>query len=332
MLLSKTALSCRIAFTCLLTGAALVGPIAQAQYPEQPIKLLVPYPPGGATDVIGRVVGQALAERLNTTVVVENKSGASGSIGAADVAKSKPDGYTILLGALTSHSIYQNLYAKNATYDLNKDFSPVAIVGRVPLVFVTHPSVQADSLSALIAAAKKSPGKYSMASAGNGSPQQMASALFGITADVDFISVPYRGSGPAMTDLVGGQVNSMIETVPAAQSFIKSGALNALAVTSAARAPTLPDVPTAKEAGLDNFEVSSMFGVLAPAGTPPERINVLAEAVENSLQDKSIQDSLLAQGVVVGYENPEQAGKTISAEIQKWHDVIEKANIEEPAG
>jgi len=130
MLSSKT---CRIAFTCLLTGAALLGPVAQAQYPEQAIKLLVPYPPGGATDVIGRVVGQALAERLKTTVVVENKSGASGSIGAADVAKSKPDGYTLLLGALTSHSIYQNLYAKNATYDLNKDFSPVAIVGRVPL-------------------------------------------------------------------------------------------------------------------------------------------------------------------------------------------------------
>src|SRR5690606_10588402 len=137
MLSSKT---CRIAFTCLLTGAALLGPVAQAQYPEQAIKLLVPYPPGGATDVIGRVVGQALAERLKTTVVVENKSGASGSIGAADVAKSKPDGYTLLLGALTSHSIYQNLYAKNATYDLNKDFSPVAIVGRVPLGSVTHPS------------------------------------------------------------------------------------------------------------------------------------------------------------------------------------------------
>src|SRR5690606_35496387 len=143
---------------------------------------------------------------------------------------------------------------------------------------------------------------------------------------------PYRGSGPAMTDLVDGQINSMIETVPTAQSFTKSGALNALAVTSAARAPTLPDAPTAQEAGLANLEVSSRFGVLAPTGTPPERIKLLTEAAENSLQDKSIQESLLAQGLAVGYENPEQAGQTISAEIQKWHDVIEKANIEEPTG
>ncbi len=323
-------LSRRAALACLIASAALMGQAAQAQYPEQPIKLLVPYPPGGATDVIGRVVGQALSTRLNTSVVVENKSGASGSIGAAEVAKSAPDGYTILLGALTSHSIYQNLYAKQVTYDLDKDFEPVAIVGRVPLVFVTHPSVQADSLSALIEAARKNPGKYSMASAGNGSPQQMAAALFGITADVDFISVPYRGSGPAMTDLVGGQVNSMIETVPAAQSFIKSGALKALAVTSAGRTPTLPDVPTAKEAGLDNFEVSSMFGVLAPAGTPPERVKLLTDAVRQSLEDQAVQESLLRQGVVVGYEDPAQAGKTIHAEIRKWADVIDKADIKEP--
>lgn len=322
----------KIAVSCVLASMALIGQIAHADYPDQPIKLLVPYPPGGATDVIGRVVGQALAKQLGTTVVVDNKSGASGSIGAAEVAKSKPDGYTLLLGALTSHSIYQNLYAKNATYDLGRDFDPVAIVGRVPLVFVTHPSVKADSLAALIAAAKKNPGKYSMASAGNGSPQQMASALFGITADVDFIAVPYRGSGPAMTDLVGGQVSSMIETVPAAQAFIKSGAVTALAVTSAARAPTLPDVPTAKEAGLDNFEVSSMFGLLAPAGTPAERIKVLTDAIQTSLNDPAVQQSLLNQGVVVSYETPDQADKTIEAEIVKWRDVIKKANIQEPAG
>lgn len=326
----KVPLPRRIAFACFIAATAFIGQAAHAQYPDQPIKLVVPYPPGGATDVIGRVVGQALSTQLDTTVVVENKSGASGSIGAADVAKSKPDGYTILLGALTSHSIYQNLYAKNATYDLNKDFEPVAIVGRVPLVFVTHPSVEADSLPTLIDAARQQPGMYSMASAGTGSPQQMAAALFGITADVDFISVPYRGSGPAMTDLVGGQVNSMIETVPAAQSFIRSGAVNALAVTSADRAPTLPDVPTAKEVGLDDFEVSSMFGILAPAGTPPEHIAQLAEAVQEGLNDKTIQESLLAQGVVVGYEDPAQARDTIGAEIQKWQDVIEKANIVAP--
>jgi tripartite-type tricarboxylate transporter receptor subunit TctC len=264
-------------------------------------------------------------------VVVDNKSGASGSIGAADVARSKPDGYTILLGALTSHSIYQNLYIKNATYDLNKDFQSVAIVGKVPLVFVVHPSVKANTLPELISIAKKNPGKYTIASAGNGSPQQMGAALFGLTANVDLIPVPYRGSGPAMTDLVGGQVHTMIETVPAAQAFIKSEKLRALAVTSKDRAPTLPDVPTAKEAGLDNFDVSSMFGVLAPAGTPPERIELLTAAIKKSLSDKSIQEALLNQGVVTGYEAPEQAGQAIRAEIDKWQQVIEKAGIQASA-
>ncbi|HWL27808.1 MAG TPA: tripartite tricarboxylate transporter substrate binding protein [Burkholderiaceae bacterium] len=313
----------------LLAAAASALPItgALAAYPDQPIKLIVPYPPGGATDVIGRVVGKALADELKVSVVVDNRSGASGSIGAAEVARAPADGYTLLLGALTSHSIYQNLYIKNATYDLNKDFQPVSVVGKVPLVFVVHPSIPAKSLSELITLAKKEPGKYTIASAGNGSPQQMAGALFGITAGIDLIPVPYRGSGPAMTDLVGGQVNTMIETVPAAQAFIKAEKLRPLAVTSQQRAPTLPDVPTAKEAGLDNFEVSSMFGVLAPAGTPADRIDMLSRAVKKALGEKAVQESLLAQGVVAGYQDPAQSKQAISNEIQKWHDVIEKAGI-----
>ena len=317
----------------LLLGAiatlAAAAPLSfvHAAYPEQPIKLLVPYPPGGATDVIGRIVGKALADELNVSVVVDNRGGASGSIGAAEVAKAKPDGYTLLLGALTSHSIYQNLYSKNASYDLNTDFETVSIVGKVPLVFVVHPSVKAQSLSDFIALTKSEPGKYTIASAGNGSPQQMAAALFGITADVDLIPVPYRGSGPAMIDLVGGQVHSMIETVPAAQSFIKSDKLRSLAVTSKERAPTLPDVPTAKEAGLDNFDVSSMFGVLAPAGTPADRIQIVTQAIQKALTDKSVQEALLNQGVVAGYQDPAQAKQAISTELSKWRGVIDKAGI-----
>jgi len=314
--------------TCLAAGLALTGMAAHANYPDQPIKLIVPYPPGGATDVIGRVVGKALGETLGTSVVIDNRSGASGSIGAAEVARAKPDGYTLLLGALTSHSIYQNLYAKNVTYNLGKDFDPVAIVGRVPLVFVTHPSVKVSTLTELITASHKNPDGYTIASAGTGSPQHMASALFGLTANVKMISVPYRGSGPAMTDLVGGQVNTMIDTVPAAQAFIKSGAIKALAVTSASRAPTLPDVPTAKEAGLDDFEVTSMFGLLAPAGTPADRIKLLTDAVQKSLQSKAVQEALLNQGVVVGYEAPAQARAAIDAEVGKWRTVIDKANIQ----
>lgn len=309
-----------------VVGLAPLGAV-QAAYPEQPIKLIVPYPPGGATDVIGRVVGKVLADRLKVSVVVDNRSGASGSIGAAEVSRAKPDGYTILLGALTSHSIYQNLYSKNTTYDLNKDFQPVAIVGKVPLVFVVNPSVKANTLPELIALAKKDPERYSIASAGTGSPQQMAAALFGITADVKLIPVPYRGSGPAMTDLVGGQVDAMIETVPAAQSFIKANKLRPLAVTSTTRAPTLPDVPTAQEAGLSAFDVSSMFGVLAPAGTPVENVEILSQAVKAALMDKAVQESLLGQGVVAGYQDPAQTKQAISTEIDKWRQVIDKAGI-----
>jgi tripartite-type tricarboxylate transporter receptor subunit TctC len=317
------------AFAAAIAGAALVAPLqaAHAAYPDQPIKLVVPYPPGGATDVIGRIVAKALADDLNANVVVDNRGGASGSIGAAEVAKAKPDGYTLLMGALTSHSIYQNLYSKNANYDLNKDFSTVAIVGKVPLVFVVNPSVQAKNLAELIALAKKNPGKHTIASAGNGSPQHMASALFEITAGIDLIPVPYRGSGPAMTDLVGGQVDSMIETVPAAQQFIKSDKLRALAVTSQDRAPTLPDVPTAKEAGLENFDVSSMFGVLAPAGTPADRIKVITDSLQKALSSKELQDALLNQGVVAGYQNPQNAQQSINNELQKWAGVIQKAGI-----
>lgn len=324
----KTVLN-KTALAGLLAGAALVAPLqnAHAAYPDQPIKLVVPYPPGGATDVIGRIVAKALADDLNANVVVDNRGGASGSIGAAEVAKAKPDGYTLLMGALTSHSIYQNLYSKNANYDLNKDFNTVAIVGKVPLVFVVNPSIPANNLSELIALAKKNPGKHSVASAGNGSPQHMASALFEITAGIDLIPVPYRGSGPAMTDLVGGQVDSMIETVPAAQQFIKSGQLRALAVTSQDRAPTLPDVPTAKEAGLNNFDVSSMFGVLAPAGTPAEHIKVITQSLQKALGNKELQEALLNQGVVAGYQNPENAQKSIKDELAKWATVIDKAGI-----
>lgn len=298
-----------------------------AAYPEHPIKLLVPYPPGGATDVIGRVVGKALSDELGATVVVENRGGASGSIGAAEVARAKADGYTLLMGALTSHSIYQNLYHENVTYNLATDFDPIAIVGKVPLVFIVNPKVPANSITELIDLAKKDPGKYSIASAGVGSPQHMAAELFALTAGVELMFVPYRGSGPAMADLVGGQVDGIIETVPAAQSFIKSSQVKALAVTSGQRAPTLPDVETAEEGGLNDFNVESMFGVLAPAGTPKDRITILSTALQNALSSDSVQEALLNQGVVAGYLGLDNAAAAIENEVSKWQRVIKEAGI-----
>lgn len=301
--------------------------IMAQEYPKYPIRMIVPYPPGGATDVIGRVVAKELADELKASVVVENRGGASGSIGASEVARAKPDGYTILLGALTSHSIYQQLYKDNVTYNLTEDFEPVAIVGKVPLVVIVNPKVEAKTLGEFINLAKEKPGRYTMASAGMGSPQHMAGELLALTTDTEFVSVPYRGSGPAVVDLIGGQVDSIIETVPAAQAHIKSGAVRALAVASDERTPTLPDVQSAKEAGIDNFNVESMFGLMAPAGTPQAVIDTLASAVERALAKPATQEALAQQGVVTQYYAPEAASKEIKSELEKWKEVIEKAGI-----
>lgn len=323
--------SCRARVVGAAVAAGLAfsaaAPAVQAAYPDQPIRMIVPYPPGGATDVIGRVLAQALGESLGQTVVVENRGGAAGNIGAAAVASAQPDGYTILMGALTSHSINSALYGKQVSYDLEKGFAPVSIVGRVPLVFVVNKSVQAQNLQELIALAKSKPGELTYASAGNGSPQHMAGELFKVTAGVDMLHVPYRGSGPAMTDLIGGQVLTMIETVPAAQPHIQGDKLRALAVTSAKRVSTLPDVPTAAEAGLSDFEVSSMFGILAPAGTPGEAVTKLSDALKDILARPAVQDALLKQGAIAEYASPTDTGKEIADEVGKWRAVIEKANI-----
>lgn len=311
----------------LLVGVGAV-PAAAQDYPSRPIKLVVPYPPGGATDVIGRVMAQKLSGVLGQQVVVDNRAGAAGSIGAAAVGKSTPDGYTLLMGALTSHSINANLYGTAATgFDIDKSFAPVAVVGVVPLVFVVNPSVKANSLSELIALAKAAPGTLSFASAGNGSPQHLAGELFQRMAGVSMLHVPYKGSGPAMNDLVGGQVSSMVETAPAALQLIKSGKLRALATATAQPVGTLPGVPTAAQAGLKDFEVSSMFGILAPAGTPAAVVGKLNGALKGILQQAEVRDSMLAQGAVAMYTTPEEASAAIRAESDKWAKVIKDGNI-----
>jgi len=306
----------------------LVGPTpAGAAYPERAVRLVVPYPPGGATDVIGRVMAQELSLALKQTVIVENKAGAAGSIGADQVAKADPDGYTLLMGALTSHAINAALYKGRVPYDIEQSFSPVAIVGTVPLVFVVHPWVQANSLTEFIALAKSRPGEITMASAGNGSPQHLSAEMFKRVAGVDVLHVPYKGSGPAMTDLMGGQVLSMIETVPAAQNHVKAGKLRALAVTAGERAPSLPEIPTAAQAGLADFEVSSMFGIVAPAKTPRAVIERLNDALKTILGKPEVRASLLNQGAIATWTTPDGAAARISAELARWTDVIEKAGV-----
>ncbi|PJX26629.1 MFS transporter [Advenella sp. S44] len=316
---------------CLLLGGVLaLTPFANARadtYPDQPIRLIIPYPPGGATDVIGRIVGKNLGDQIGGQVVIENRGGAGGNIGAAEVAKAKPDGYTLLMGALTSHSVMSILEKGKLTYDLQKDLTPAGVVGSVPLVAVAHPSLKLTSLPDLAASAKKNPGKLNFASSGAGAPQRMAMELFKQIADVDIVHVAYRGSGPAMTDLVGGQVQVMTETVPAAISFIKSGQLQPLAVLTPERISMLPDIPTAKEQGYDNYNVSSLFGVMAPAGTPTAILEKVNAALTTALASDEVKKQLLEQGVYAAPLSIDASGDRLKAEVALWDKVIKDGNI-----
>ncbi len=322
----------RSIFGASLTALMFAIPLgATAQnadsYPNQPIRLIIPYPPGGATDVIGRIVGKNLSDEIGQQVVIENRGGAGGNIGAAEVARAKPDGYTLLMGALTSHSVMATLQKGKLQYDLQKDLTPAGVVGFVPLVAVVNPSVPVKSLNELVDYAKKNPGKLNFASSGAGAPQRMAMELFKQIADVDIVHVAYRGSGPAMTDLVGGQVQVMTETMPAAISFIKSGQLRPLAVLTPERVSMLPDVPTAKEQGLTGFNVSSLFGVMAPAGTPAPILEKINKALLAGLSKKEVKDQLLQQGVYADPLAIEPSKTRLTAEVDQWAKVIRDGNI-----
>ena len=314
-----------LSLSVLLMSATLMAPLMAQDYPAKPIKLIIPYPPGGATDVIGRIVALKMSEALGQPLIVDNRAGATGSIGASAAATAAADGYTLLLGALTSHSINAALQP-NLSFDLARDFAPIGVVGQVPLVFVVNPKMPVKTLKELMAYTKANPG-VSYASSGNGSPQHMAGEMFKSMTKLDMLHVPYKGSGPAMTDLVGGQVQSMIETMPAALPHIKAGSLRPLAVALPARSNNLPDVPTAAEAGLPDFIVTSMFGLLAPAKTPPAIIAKLSAALEKVLASPDTQARMDAQGVVTGYLNPADSAKRIKAEIDKWTKVAKDGRI-----
>ncbi len=301
---------------------------ANAGYPARPIKLVVPYTPGGATDVIGRVVGQRLSLALGQPVVVENRAGAAGNLGAAAVAKEKPDGYTLLLGALTSHSINSVLMASTAGFTMDKSFAPIGVVGRVPLVVTVGPSVKSANLAELIALAKTRPAGLNYGSSGNGSPQHLAAELFKRQAGVPLTHVPYKGSTPALNDLMGGQVDVVFDTLPATQGFIKGGRLRALAVTTAQRVPSIADIPTTAEAGLSGFEVTSMFGLLAPAGTPAPIVARLSGALKEVMGQQEVKDALVAQGAMPTFTTPAEARAQIAEEVARWSAVIRQAGIQ----
>lgn len=310
-----------------LVAGAVPPALADAAYPARAIRLVIPYTPGGATDVIGRVVGQRLSVALGQPVVVENRAGAAGNLGAAAVAREKPDGYTLLLGALTSHSINSVLMASTAGFTMDKSFAPIGIVGRVPLVITVGPSVKSASLAEFIALAKGTPGGLNYGSSGNGSPQHLAAELFKRQAGVPLTHVPYKGSTPALNDLMGSQVDVVFDTLPATQGFIKGGRLRGLAVTTAQRLPAIAEIPTAAEAGLAGFEVSSMFGLLAPAGTPQPVVARLSGALQEVMAQQEVKEALVAQGAMPLVTTPDEAREQIAQEVARWSAVIRESDI-----
>ncbi|CAB5690971.1 Argininosuccinate lyase [Delftia tsuruhatensis] len=310
-----------------LVAGAVPPALADAAYPARAIRLVIPYTPGGATDVIGRVVGQRLSVALGQPVVVENRAGAAGNLGAAAVAREKPDGYTLLLGALTSHSINSVLMASTAGFTMDKSFAPIGIVGRVPLVITVGPSVKSASLAEFIALAKGTPGGLNYGSSGNGSPQHLAAELFKRQAGVPITHVPYKGSTPALNDLMGSQVDVVFDTLPATQGFIKGGRLRGLAVTTAQRLPAIAEIPTAAEAGLAGFEVSSMFGLLAPAGTPQPVVARLSGALQEVMAQQEVKEALVAQGAMPLVTTPDEAREQIAQEVARWSAVIRESDI-----
>lgn len=314
----------RGAFAAL--ALAVAAPVLAQAYPERPVTLLVPYAPGGATDIIGRVIAEEVSQTLGQRVVVENRAGAAGSVGAAAVARAQPDGYTLLMGALTSHSINMGLQAKPG-FDLKKDFSPITLAGTVGLALVVHPSVPAGTVPELIALAKAKPDEFNYASSGNGSPQHLAGEMFNARAGTKLGHVPYRGSGPAMADMIGGQVKVMFDTIPSVMPHVAAGSLKAIATTGREPSPFMPDYPTAISQGLADFEIGSWFGVLAPAGTPQPIIDKLNAEIGKALRSPKALAAMKLQGVTPKPGTPAEAAALIDAEMGKWSALIKATGL-----
>nr|WP_245001849.1 tripartite tricarboxylate transporter substrate binding protein [Cupriavidus pinatubonensis] len=306
--------------SCVVLSATALS-VAQAQsFPNKPIRVVVPYPPGGPTDIVARVVGQKLSEKLGQPLVVENRPGAGGNIGAEAVAKSAPDGYTLLV-ATTAHAINMTLFSKPG-YDTRKDFAPVSMLTRGPLVLVTAPATPASNVAELIALAKAKPGQVTFASSGNGQSTHLAAELFNSMAGIHMTHVPYKGSAPALTDVMGGQATVMFDTMLSAMPFVRDGKLKALAITGATRSPAAPDTPTIAQAGLPGYEASAWNALLAPAGTPPAILNTLNGALKAVLQDPDVRARFASQGFAAEWTEPAATARIIGQEIDKWARVV----------
>lgn len=310
----------RFAMAALAAASVMGAPAALAAYPEKPIRLIVGFSAGGTTDVVARVIGKEVGEALGQPVVVENRPGAGSNIAAEMVSRAEPDGYTLLMVAVTS-AINHTLY-KNLTFDLVEDFTPVALGVRVPNVLVVHPDVKANSVDELVDLLKKNPGKINFASSGSGTSIHMAGELFKLRADVDAAHIPYKGSANALTDLIGGQVEYMFDNMPSAWPHVESGKLRALAVTTADRSKTAPDLPTMQELGFKDFDVSSWFGVIGPKGMPDEVVQTLNKAIRDALAKPEVRERFDGLGAVPADTSPEEFGQFIKSQVETWAPVV----------
>jgi tripartite-type tricarboxylate transporter receptor subunit TctC len=315
----------RVAQAAIILLAGTTTPVSQTAYPSRPVTMVVAFSAGGSTDLIARVLAQRMGSLLGQTVIVENKGGADGAIGSAGVARAAPDGYTIILSTTSTHVINPLLY-KNIAYNPSTDFQPISLVAQSPNLLVSSPKFDAKSVADVIARARAAPGTLNVAT--GATMHLLNAAMFKNMADLSWVDVPYKGSGPALNDLISGQVDLMFDQLPSSLAQVQGGQLKAVAVTSRQRTPVAPDIPTMAESGLPAFESTSWWGVFAPPRTPPEIVTKLNAVIHQALTDPKLLETFAGMGLEVQQSSPEQLGTLLVDERAKWQKVIADNNIE----
>jgi tripartite-type tricarboxylate transporter receptor subunit TctC len=323
-------LTLRLALLLLCFGPCGLAPVAAADYPTHAIKMVVPFAPGGGTDVLGRIIAQRLSEQWGQPVVIENQPGASGGIGTRAAAKAEPDGYTLLMASTGALMAASAALAPDAAFDVNKFFAPITMVAAPPYLVAINPNVPANSISELIGLARAKPKALSFGSSGIGAASHLSGALFERDAKIELLHVPYKGTGPAVTDLLGGRIDMMFSPSTTVQSLLDGGKLKALAVTSAKRSKFFPQVPTVAESGLPGYESVGWFGLLAPAHTPKEVVDKLNRSVVAIMGEKDVIEHMAKLGAEPEPQSPEEFGRYINADVAKWSALVKEQGITIP--
>ena len=310
-----------------LSALPFSTPALAQGFPDRPITLVVPFAAGGSTDVVARIVAQKMSEDLGEQVIVQNVAGAGGNLGAANVARADADGYTILMGTVATHAL-NPLILKTKPYDPEKDFAPISLLVIVPNVLVVNPELPAKNVEELLALLKAKPDEYSYASSGNGTPLHLSGELFKKMAGVSMQHIPYKGAGPALNDVIGNQVPIMFDNLPSSSGHIKAGTLRALAVTTAERAPSFPDVPTVAESGIPGYETYTWNALFAPANTPQPVVARLNEAANKALKDPAVIERMKEFSAKIVGSTPEELSAHVTAELAKWTPVVRDANVQ----